>query len=295
MCEEKQKHKSTQFLERNEIWFKTVLSMVVTIAALFVSIASYNTAQYQAQLSAIAAERDNREKQPFFSIDNAFDENRNQYICSIVNTRGEIGDVHVSISPFLYLSQEDAEYELYIPVHDKNAGIRERINVAFIYLPGMYEYEMHDTTNYLFSFSDVWIEDMNINFQEKFGELDKTGSILLSEHLSNEATYYNYAEMETCIHSYMVYYVEISYTNYENSTGQQVFWLDRCADELGKTEGNVILYKDSSLENDYKRALLEGNVQKIDSLNEPLDVITETCVTHIFEYLEKFGQVRPMS
>lgn len=34
MCEEKQKHKSTQFLERNEIWFKTVLSMVVTIAAL---------------------------------------------------------------------------------------------------------------------------------------------------------------------------------------------------------------------------------------------------------------------
>ena len=44
--EDKRKNRYTLFLERNEIWFKTVLSLAVTVAALLVSFASYKTAKY---------------------------------------------------------------------------------------------------------------------------------------------------------------------------------------------------------------------------------------------------------
>jgi hypothetical protein len=70
--------------------------------------------------------------------------------------------------------------------------------------------------------------------------------------------------------------------------------LERCADVSGKADGNVILIQDSDIEKDYQRALSEGNVQKIDSLNDSIDAVIEKCKTYIFEYLEKFGQVSPM-
>lgn len=70
----------TLFLERNEIWFKAVLSLAATIAALGVSIASYSIAKYQAQLSASIAESQAQEKQPYFSVENYYDKDQEQYI-----------------------------------------------------------------------------------------------------------------------------------------------------------------------------------------------------------------------
>ncbi len=56
------------WLRENEIWFKTVLTLAVSIAALLVSISSCRIAQYQSKMTAISIENQNREKLPFFSI-----------------------------------------------------------------------------------------------------------------------------------------------------------------------------------------------------------------------------------
>lgn len=298
MSEEKTKHKSTLFLERNEIWFKTVLSLMATVAALLVSIASYNTAKYQARLSASVAERENQEKQPFFSIQNIYDEEREQYIYSIVNTGGQIRDISIDISPFFFMSQEDKSFDLYIPMKNNNEDAQKHINVAFIYLPEFYVYEPADSSDILFSFSDCWLEVPSSCLQTEDGEIlevYETEKQLASNYFAHVTSSNNIDELDTIMSSKIVYYVEIFYTNYENDLEKQTFWLSRAADSTGKSSGNVILYKNESIQKDYETALKTGNVQKIDSLNDPVDTVVNQCRDLIFSCLKAFGQVNPKS
>ena len=298
MSEEKTKHKSTLFLERNEIWFKTVLSLMATVAALLVSIASYNTAKYQARLSASVAERENQEKQPFFTIQNIYDEEREQYIYSIVNTGGQIRDIDIDILPFLFIAQEDKANDLYIPMVDDNVEVRKYNNVAFIYLPNFFVYEPANSSDILVSFSDCWVDapsSYSLTEDGRILNVYKTERQLASSYFSRICSTHNIDELDTIMGSRMVYYVEILYNNYENDLEKHTFWLDRCADKTERTDGNVILYKSYSVQNDYETALKKGNVQKVDSLNDPVEDVVSQCTELAFSYLEAFGQINPKS
>ena len=138
---DKRKNRFTLFLERNEIWFKTVLSLAVTVAALLVSFASYKTAEYQAQLSAAAVVSQVKEKQPFFSIEHIYDENRQQYIYGIINTGGQVRYSSISIFPYLHIYQQDNQKKILSPTDVIEDVGSPYINQAFIYLPGFYNYE----------------------------------------------------------------------------------------------------------------------------------------------------------
>lgn len=285
-------NKITNFLKTNEIWFKTVLSLAGTIAALAVSIASCSTAQYQAQLSAIAAERENLEKQPFFSVENTFDKDRNQYIYTIVNTGGEIRDVYIYIDTFLSISQENRGVDIPIPTPNGKINERRTINQAFIYLPSFYTYETCTDTSHLFSFSDVWLEIPHKYHQDN-GEINEVTELTLANtYFLYESSSNNVEEIGTIIHSELIYLVDITYTNYENNTEKQTFWLTRSSDCAGHAEGNVILHQTSSVQYDYEKALAGENVVLVDSMNKSLDVVREECTSWIHFFLNKFGQIR---
>lgn len=99
--EEKQKSRVTEFLERNKIWFTAVIPTLISIGVAGAGIASCQADFKQIELTNIEIEEKNMEKQPFFSIRQDFNKQRNQYIYKIVNTGGEVRYSDIQISPYL--------------------------------------------------------------------------------------------------------------------------------------------------------------------------------------------------
>lgn len=81
---------ATKFLERNKIWFTAVIPTFISIGVAGAGIASCQADFKQIELTNLEIEEKNMEKQPFFSIRQDFNEQRNQYIYKIVNTGGEV-------------------------------------------------------------------------------------------------------------------------------------------------------------------------------------------------------------
>lgn len=281
-------NKITLFLERNEIWFKTVLSLAVTLAALFVSIASFNVSKHQAQLASSIAESQEREKQPFFSITNYYDNTKKQTIYVVVNTGGQIRDYSVYVSPFLHIEQYDRQWKLLSPLDTSEEQAQKQLNNAFIYLPNFYQNEsQYIIENGLFAFSDIWIKHSLINYslenKEDYNELaDYYFSYLTSEH--------NTEEKLTHMSSRIVYYVEIIYSNYENNQIKETLWLDRSSDLVNDTGGNTILFQNNELGNCYKDAKDKKYIYTVDSLNKPLTDVIKECKSLIESLFETFEQ-----
>ena len=291
---ENRKHKFTQFLERNEIWFKTVLSLAVTIAAFLVSLASYNTSRYQAQLAASVADSEDRSKQPFFSIVNYYDEKKEQYIYGIINTGGQIRYSNISIHPYLYIYQYNNERQIFSPL-DKVVSSKNT-NESFIYLPSFYISEPETIfTNGLVAFSDVWLE---IPISEAVTENDEIKLVpsteiqLADDYFQYLASSHNIAERSTTfMSSQIVYLVEITYYNYKNQIHSELIWLNRTADSSHRAEGNPILSFDYSLDAYYQEAVDKGFTYTVDSLNEPIETILNECENYIGMLFEFFNQV----
>lgn len=144
--EEKQKSRVTEFLERNKIWFTAVIPTLISIGVAGAGIASCQADFKQIELTNIEIEEKNMEKQPFFSIRQDFNKQRNQYIYKIVNTGGEVRYSDIQISPYLNV------------VHRAEDG--HVTNEAFIYIPHCYQDEPLSNNDELMAFSDKWA-DMN--------------------------------------------------------------------------------------------------------------------------------------
>ena len=85
----------TEWLEKNEVWFRTVFKLFATmmtiIISFFVTVIGYQEYQLkknQALLSRIEIDKSEREKQPFFSISQKYSDEKKQYIYSILNSGG---------------------------------------------------------------------------------------------------------------------------------------------------------------------------------------------------------------
>lgn len=96
----------------------------------------------QAKLTHIEIENMDQEKQPFFSIKQDYDKEKEQYIYKIYNTGGEVRYSDIQILPILCVMQygNDGQVE----------------NKSFMELPGFYEYEAEDEA--LITFSDKWLD-----------------------------------------------------------------------------------------------------------------------------------------
>lgn len=136
------KNRATHFLEINKIWFTTIIPLLVSMAVAAAGIASCWADIQQAKLTKMEIENINEEKQPFFSIEQEYNQERDQYIYTIYNTGGEVRYSDLQIMPILYVKQYGTD--------------REIKNQAFKDLAGFYEYEITDDG--LISFSDMWLD-----------------------------------------------------------------------------------------------------------------------------------------
>lgn len=293
-----EKNKATIFLERNEIWFKTVLSLAVTLTALFISIASYNISKHQAQLSASLAESQALEKQPFFTIENCYDDTKNKNIYVITNTGGQIRDCTITVFPFLHIDQHDSQWEIKPPFALSGEGNSEYLNHAFIYLPGFYQNEtQHFFENGLFAFSDIQIDHSAVH---GFTENDVTGDSEIEKELADDyfrslVSFYNTDKTKTYMSSSVVYYVEIFYSNYENEQIKESLWLDRALDLMNDSNRNTILFQHPGVNDFYEEAKKNSYIYSVDSLNEPLTNVVDECRKIIELLFEEFDQIQPGS
>lgn len=294
--DEHNSNRFTLFLERNEIWFKTVLSLAVTIAALGVSIASYSIAKYQAQLSASIAESQAQEKQPYFSVQNYYDEDQEQYIYRIINTGGQLRDNRVSVFPFLHIYQESTHWTITSPLDRLDKEGPKYLNHAFIYLPHFYQNEPEFVfDDGLFAFSDIWLE-ISTTFA-----IEKNGSYVFDERIEKELAdeYFRYLvsennvdEISTIMNSEIVYYVDIMYSNYENEIHYETFWLERSADSIYDIHGDTVLFQYDGIEAYYREAEQNGYLFIIDSLNKPKEDVVKECKANIELLFNEFNQIR---
>lgn len=292
IVEDKRKNKYTIFLERNEIWFKTVLSLTVTVAALLVSFASYKTAEYQTQLSAAATVSQAKEKQPFFSIEHMYDDKRQQYIYGIINTGGQVRYSNISVFPYLHIYQQDNQKSILSPM-DVIENVESRyINQAFIYLPGFCNYDpVSFFDNGLIAFSDVWVEITRLCGHSPNDLEEVLERELADEYFSEVVSSNNNENTPTTMSSEIVYLIEIVYYNYENKVSKESIWLGRSADLFQKTTGNTQLLFNDGLDMYYQEASIKGCTFAVDSMNESIESVLEKCNVYIDTLFEAFDQI----
>ena len=284
------KNKVTLFLERNEIWFKTILSLLVSVAALFVSIASFKTTRYESDLSAANAERERREKMPFFSVEQYYDADRGQYIYGITNTGGQVRQFHIGISPYIVITQSKRTDSVVNPLN--KAVINDSEIVAYIYLPGFYVPE--EVTSFdggIFAFSDVWIDETISRIFPEVGLIGIEYEIapeLADNYFSDLVSVNNVDSVNTYLSSQIDYYVEISYYDYSNKHVTEHLWLTRGDDATSRAlnlKGNPILLYSRGLDQQHYEDLSNiGHSYTVDSLNLPLDDVVKN-VKEIFAAL----------
>lgn len=269
------KNNFTTFLERNEIWFKTVLSLAVTIAALFISLASFRTAQYQAQLSAQSLSNQDKEKQPFFSVENIYSKDDDEYIYLIKSTGGEIRSVDVELFPYLYVVQYSED--------------NKKLNQAYIYVP-------------LFEIGDMISEDCILSFRDYRFHRNPFNRELINDHLANEvfqseSSFWNQDTKPTSMSSYLIYDIQIVYTNYLNEQEAEHLILNRKAGTTSNADGNVVLFVDDNP--DIIAGLNEARTKgQVYNIYDYIDIITKNdeelllngCFNIIYKLQKDFGQ-----
>lgn len=264
------KNRATHFLEINKIWFTTIIPLLVSMAVAAAGIASCWADIQQAKLTKMEIENINEEKQPFFSIEQEYNQERDQYIYTIYNTGGEVRYSDLQIMPILYVKQYGTD--------------REIKNQAFKDLAGFYEYEITDDG--LISFSDMWL-DIAMLEEYSLGNND-SDKILGNDYLTGLFSRKNSNKRKEYITSELIYWVRVSYYNYRNEETYENIWLGRASDRSKRTSGNNILFLQPSLEERY----YDGNNTKseavIDSLNLSGEETAKQCEEYAEELFEKW-------
>lgn len=212
----------TEFLEKYKIWFTTLLSFALTCSALMVSIASYNINKYQTHINEQTMINTDLERQPYFSIENVYSDDEQEYTYIVRNTGGEIRYVNIYICPYLFVEKINEEYKT--------------LDCAFIELLGLYRNSnIRLNDDVIFAFKDYMFNDIN-----------NGKDILANDLFQYYSSLDNLEGMNTSIRSELFYNLQISYVNYKNEYKVDVVTLSRSSDISGKTNGNNLLNIDMS-------------------------------------------------
>lgn len=278
MGEEKQKTEdeeletengASHFLEINKIWLTTIIPLLVSIAVAAAGIASCWADIQQAKLTKMEIENINQEKQPFFSIEQEYNQERDQYIYTIYNTGGEVRYSDLQIMPILYVKQYGTDGEIK--------------NQAFKGLAGFYEYEITDDG--LISFSDTWLD---IAMLEEYSLENNDSDKILGNDYLGLFSRKNSNKRKEYITSELIYWVQVSYYNYRNEETYENIWLGRASDRSNRTSGNNILFLQPSLEERYYDGNNTRSEAVIDSLNLSGEETAKQCEEYAEELFEKW-------
>ena len=260
----------TMWLEKNKIWFATILPLLVSIVVAIAGVASCYSDWKQAQLTALEIENQNREKQPFFAITQEYKQERGQYIYAIKNTGGEVRYSNLNIMPILFVTH-----------YGKDGSVSNR---AFISLQGLYQYEISDEDD-LIAFSDKWIDTALVG--EFPIKINDSNIILLNDYLLHLCSKRNSYEKEEYVTGNLMYWINVSYYDYKNEEKYENIWCARSSDLSEITEGNNTLFIQPSLEEWYFE---EENHFSVDSMNLSLEEAVKKCEVYIDELLMEWEQ-----
>lgn len=254
----------TEFLESHKIWFSTVLSFALTCAAIMVSIASYNVSRHQVQLDERSLNSIELEKQPYFSIENYYIENEDEYTYIVKNTGGEVRYTQIYLCPYLYIER-------------RQRGKQKPLDYAFIKLPDFYRNsDIQLEPNCLLAFKDYMFVD------------EESGEKMLADYLfSYYSSWDNLGGMDTSMNSQIVYNLQITYVDYKNECKTNNIVFSRNSDIKRNTSGNTILNIDMT-----DKFLLRDNKKTytIDSFNLSDEDVVKQCEELIKRLRREFGQ-----
>ena len=271
----------TLFLERNQIWFKTILSVMATVATICVSCASNQIAQYQATLTAQTVSANDSEKQPFFDVVHDYDKERGQYIYRIVNNGGEIRRLNVTITPWIEIEREER-------IIDDTSGVavsRHEKRTSVIDVPGFLSYEYTESEKEVLAFCDLRLEDVNTQYIKCYKDYSFSG--LADTYFRDIASWYNSVEDGKWFNACINYYVQIECVNYKNEEVLEEFCLIRVSDITGETEGNTRLrITDSGADYEQKKS----NWIIVNSLDLSVDETLGACERIIDDFVKNVSK-----
>lgn len=258
-------------IKKNEIGvggiFKLLASIITILISLFATMIGYKEYQLknnQYILSQMEIEKNEREKQPFFNISREYDEQRKQYIYSVLNTGGEVRYSDLYLEPYMFVvvySEEDINID--------NA------KKAFVKIPGVFQYEDVTTDEVLFEFSDKWI-DTNLLGDHPIQINDST-TVLVNDYLNHLAWENGQILEGEWISANIVYHLHVSYYDYKNDEKHEEYWYARSSDISENTSGNNVLYIQNMMQQWYSEVGEKGNVYDIDSMNFSLEETLKKC------------------
>lgn len=268
------KNKATLFLERNKIWFTTILASIVSVAVALAGIVSCYADIKQAKLTELEIQNKNRENQPFFSIEQEYDQERRQYIYTVCNTGGEVRYSNLDIMPVLFITQ-----------YAEDGTVKKRESIG---LSGLYQYELIDENQggKLIAFSDKWVDSTLV--QDKLFGLNGSASILLNDffmHLCSKNNSEDKAEYTT---GELAYCINVSYYNFQNEEMYEKIWYGRSSDLSKRTEGNNVLFIQPSLEDWYHDDMTKEKFS-VDSMNLTLEETLDECEDYIDKLLVEWN------
>lgn len=85
------------WLEKNKIFFETIVAIIISVISIFVAIKTNRIEQDQKEIAQIAAS-------PFIDVASEYDEDGNVTRVEIVNTGGLLKDIRIEIFPYIYYS-----------------------------------------------------------------------------------------------------------------------------------------------------------------------------------------------
>lgn len=268
---EKYKNKKTKWLEENEVWFRTVLKFSTALLTITISLfvakvgyQEYKLKNNQAILSQMEIEKEEREKQPFFTINQKYDSGKNQYIYSILNTGGQVRYSNLHLEPFVFIA-----------IHNNDNADSSDIQRAFIRILGVFQYEDITTDDVLLCFRDKWVDTTLLEETPIYH--NDSATILVNSYLNHLAWKNGTTLEEQWISANIVYHLKASYYDYKNDEKFEEVWYARSNDMSDNTVGNNTLFIQNSMEQWYSEAVDAGNIYDIDSLNISLEETLREC------------------
>lgn len=258
-------------MKRNEIGvgavFKSSATIMTILISLFVAMIGYKEYQLknnQYILSQMEIEKNEREKQPFFNISRKYDEQKNQYIYSVLNTGGEVRYSNLYLEPYMF-----------VEVNSKEDINIDNVKKAFVRIPGVFQYEDVTTDEVLFEFSDKWI-DTNLLGDHSI-QINNSTTILVNDYLNHLAWKNGQTLEDEWISANIVYRLQASYYDHKNDEKYEEYWYARSSDMSGNTSGNNILFIQNTMKQWYSEVMENGNVYDIDSMNLSLEETLKKC------------------
>lgn len=249
----------------------TIMTIIISICGVRLGEKEYQLKSNEVRLSQLELEKEERAKQPFFSIDQDYDENKQKYIYYVHNTGGEVRYSNLNVTPLLHILQYSEAGKI--------------VNQEFITLMGFYQYETK-TKDQLFAFSDKCLD---ITLIDEVAIKNNNSSVVLgNDCLMNMCGKYNSLDKQGYVMGSIIYRIGISYYDYKNDKQFERIWCGRSGDFSGISNGNNILFIQPELENVYYNMLPENNAN-INSLNLTAEDTVKECDRCIDELFKEWN------